>query len=62
MNTSSLRDKIYNMNRSTFGNSKDIMIEGKDLDLKFMCDCRHHKKIDKSKKENFFDDFCNAIE
>ena len=44
------------MNRSTFGSSKDIMIEGKDLDLKFMCDCRCHLKLDKSKKEYVFND------
>ena len=44
------------MNRSAFGSSKDIMIEGKDLDLKFMCDCRCHLKLDKSKKEYVFDD------
>ena len=43
MNTSSLRDKIYDTNRSAFGSSKDIMIQGKDLDLKFMCDCRCHR-------------------
>ena len=56
MNTSSLRDKIYNMNRSAFGGSKDIIFEGKDLELKFMCDCRCHLKLDKSKKEYVFND------
>lgn len=56
MNKSSLMDKIYNMNKSAFGKTKDILYEGKDLDLNFLCDCRCHLKIDKSKKEHTFND------
>ena len=76
MNKSSLQDKIYNMNKSCFGKDKNFILEGKDLDLKFMCDCRCHMKLDTSKKEyvfndedrlvfaikgsNFWDDFCKC--
>ncbi len=55
-NKNSLMDKIYNMNKSAFGGSKDLLFEGKDLDLKFICEYRNNLKFDKSKKEYTFTD------
>ncbi len=55
-NKNSLMDKIYNMNKSAFGGSKDLLFEGKDLDLKFLEDCRCHLKFDKTKSEYTFTD------
>ncbi len=55
MNKNLLMDKIYNTNKSSFRNSKDIILEGKDLDLKFICDIRNIK-LNKSNKEYVFTD------